>query len=75
MIKRWENKALPPENEVLALGKQINVNPVLSTILVQRGIKTFEEAKDFFRPSLDQLHDPFLMKDMEEAGLLSRGLE
>jgi single-stranded-DNA-specific exonuclease len=40
--------------------------------LVQRGINTFEEAKAFFRPSLDNLHDPYLMKDMEKAVNASR---
>ena len=38
-----------------------------ATLLLRRGITTFEEAKSFFRPSLDHLHDPFLMKDMEKA--------
>ena len=36
-------------------------------MLVQRGITNYDEAKDFFRPSLDHLHDPFLMKDMDKA--------
>src|SRR5690606_20913579 len=44
-----------------------NVNPVLSSILIQRGIRNFAEAKRFFRPSLNDLHDPFLMKDMDKA--------
>jgi single-stranded-DNA-specific exonuclease len=39
----------------------------VATLLVQRGIETFEDAKNFFRPSLDHLHDPYLMKDMDKA--------
>src|SRR5690606_11304433 len=67
MEKRWRycNKPLPEAIE--ALSRQINVNPYLSSILLQRGITTFEEARSFFRPSLQKLHDPFSMKDMEVA--------
>src|SRR5690606_15958357 len=67
MTKRWIFKEQPDEVEVASLSQQINVNACLSAILLQRGIKNFEEAKTFFRPSLDQLHDPFLMKDMDLA--------
>lgn len=67
MVKRWERKSIPDQQDVEALGQSINVNSYLATILVQRGITTFDQAKDFFRPSLDHLHDPFLMMDMEEA--------
>jgi single-stranded-DNA-specific exonuclease len=49
------------------LTKILNVEDFVATLLVQRGIETFEEAKAFFRPSLDHLHDPYLMKDMEKA--------
>lgn len=49
------------------MAEAININPVLAGILVRRGIDTFDKAKSFFRPSLDELHDPFLMKDMDEA--------
>jgi single-stranded-DNA-specific exonuclease len=45
----------------------LNVDDFVATLLVQRGIETFEDAKHFFRPSLDHLHDPFLMKDMDKA--------
>ncbi len=45
----------------------LGINEVLATLLTQRGITTFDEAKTFFRPSLDDLHDPFLMKDMDRA--------
>src|SRR5690606_6254190 len=49
------------------LARLINTNPYLTTVLLQRGITDFESAKRFFRPTLDQLHDPFLMKDMDRA--------
>jgi len=49
------------------LSKELNVNKIISSMLVKRGIKTFNQAKDFFRPNINQLHDPFLMKDMNEA--------
>ena len=52
---------------VEALGKAINVNTTLANMLVNRGVDSFQKAKDFFRPDLDKLHDPFLMKDMEKA--------
>ena len=45
----------------------MGVDRVIATLLVERGVRTFEEARRFFRPSLEHLHDPFLMKDMEEA--------
>ena len=47
--------------------QELGVNKIIATLLVQRGINTFSEAKDFFRPSLKNLHDPFLMKDMDKA--------
>ena len=49
------------------LSKELNVDKVISSMLVKRGIKTFNQSKDFFRPKISQLHDPFLMKDMNEA--------
>jgi len=67
MIRRWLHKALPPQAEIESLSKSINVNPSLATLLIQRGIRTFDDAKKFFRPSLSDLHSPFLMKDMERA--------
>ncbi len=69
-IKRWTYPH-PLTSEQIAqaesLTASINVNPFLGRLLVQRGITTFEKAKDFFRPSLSHLHDPFLMKDMDKA--------
>jgi single-stranded-DNA-specific exonuclease len=67
MEKRWIYKEAPPRETVEKLSKEININPYLSTVLVQRGTTTFQAAKDYFRPSLDQLHDPLLMKDMQHA--------
>jgi single-stranded-DNA-specific exonuclease len=67
MQKRWIYKNIPAAETIEALGKAININASLATILLQRGIIDFESAKTFFRPSLDHLHDPFLLKDMEPA--------
>lgn len=52
---------------VESLGKEINVNMTLANMLVNRKVNTFQIAKDYFRPDLDKLHDPFLMKDMDKA--------
>lgn len=49
------------------LVKQLNISPIICTLLVQRGIYTYEEAKKFFRPQLSQIHDPFLLNDMDKA--------
>lgn len=67
MDKRWIFKDLPPQDQIERLSSAINTNPYLTAVLLQRGISDFEEAKNFFRPSLDHLHDPFLMKDMDRA--------
>lgn len=52
---------------VESLSKEINVNPTLANMLVNREVDSFQKAKDFFRPDLDKLHDPMLMKDMDKA--------
>lgn len=67
MINRWVRKPIPSQSDIEALSQSINVNPYLSAVLVQRGINSYDKAKEFFRPSLDQLHDPFLMQDMDKA--------
>lgn len=67
MEKRWIYKQTPPREAVEKLSQEININPYLSTILVQRGTNDFDSAKAYFRPTLDKLHDPFLMKDMQQA--------
>lgn len=66
MEKRWVIKPAD-EEKILALQKELQVHPVICRLLVQRGISTFEEAKQFFRPSIDDLHDPYLMKGMHLA--------
>src|SRR5215210_1275545 len=66
MTKRWVNSQTD-EDTAQALQEQLKIHPVLCRLLVQRHIKTFEQAHEFFRPSLDKLHDPFLMKDMDKA--------
>ncbi|GHB88047.1 single-stranded-DNA-specific exonuclease RecJ [Persicitalea jodogahamensis] len=68
--KRWISAAeLTTEQSTSAntLAKAINVSPFLASLLVQRGVRNFEEAKDFFRPDLSSLHDPFAMEDMDKA--------
>ncbi len=67
IVKRWLYKETPAAEKVEALSAAINVNRFISSILLQRGIEDFETARNFFRPSLDNLHDPFLMKDMHKA--------
>lgn len=64
---RWTLKPKPSEDTVKHLAKALNVEDFVATLLVQRGIETFEDAKRFFRPCLDDLHDPYLMKDMDKA--------
>ena len=64
---RWTIKAKPEEHKIKALAKALNVEDLVAQLLLQRGISTYEEAKLFFRPELEHLHDPFLMKDMDIA--------
>ena len=66
MEKRWRILNSDKEKtETLFTG--LKIHPALCSILVQRGIDTYEKAKQFFRPQLSDLHDPFLMKDMDKA--------
>jgi single-stranded-DNA-specific exonuclease len=67
MEKIWELKKQGDPNEIKHLSAALNVNMTIARLLVQRGITTFNEAKAFFRPRLSDLHDPFLMKDMDKA--------
>lgn len=67
MQKQWRAKTEPDKKTVEALAASINVNKVLSGILVQRGIDDFEKAKNFFRPQYAHMHDPFIMKGMAKA--------
>ncbi|GAB5552685.1 MAG: single-stranded-DNA-specific exonuclease RecJ [Saprospiraceae bacterium] len=66
MQKRWKIKETN-EQEVEALQQSYSVSPLISRLLVQRDINTAEKAEAFFNPSLQDLHDPFLMKDMQKA--------
>ena len=66
-MKRWVLKEQGESSVIQHLSEVLNINPTLANLLAQRGITTFEEAKSFFRPSLDDLHDPFLMNDMKVA--------
>lgn len=67
VAKRWALKDIPDEEMIGLLSQAINVSPPVATILAQRGIRDYDSAKTFFRPTLDMLHDPFLMKDMDVA--------
>ena len=67
MEKRWVINEPGDEETVASLMESLGVDRVIANLLVQRGITGFDQAKAFFRPSLDDLHDPFLMKDMTKA--------
>jgi single-stranded-DNA-specific exonuclease len=67
MQKRWSVREMPDQGNVEKLASELNIDPVLSAILLQRGITDFEDARFFFRPDIRHLHDPFLMADMEKA--------
>lgn len=64
---RWTIKPKPSEEKVKLLAEALNVEEFVATLLVQRGIETFEQARQFFRPTLEDLHNPYLMKDMDKA--------
>lgn len=64
---RWTIKPKPETEQIDRLAKALKVDRLVAQLLVQRGITTYEEAKKFFRPQLEDLHDPFLMKDMDLA--------
>jgi single-stranded-DNA-specific exonuclease len=64
--KRWATKSVDPA-KVNALQKALQVHPALPTLLVQRGIEEFEQARAYFRPRLEDLHSPWLFKDMDKA--------
>ena len=65
--KRWVVKSQGDAQAVAALSTGLGISPVLANLLVQRGIDTLEKASRFFKPRLEELHDPFLMKDMDRA--------
>ena len=64
---RWTLKPEPNPNITSNLAQELGVDNTIAKLLVQRGIETFEQAKSFFRPSLENLHNPYLMKDMDKA--------
>jgi len=65
--KRWALKEPGDADLTAALSRTLNISPILAGLLVGKGITTYEEAKKFFRPDIKDLHDPFLMKDMDKA--------
>ena len=67
MEKKWVIKDNTDSNLVTKLSNELRVSKVIAKILIQRGITTYREARNFFRPKLEHLHDPFLMKDMDIA--------
>lgn len=67
MEKTWIPADNSKTSDTDALAAALKVDPLVAKLLLQRGIRTYEEARNFFRPDLEQLHDPFLMKDMSEA--------
>ncbi|MEJ4088360.1 single-stranded-DNA-specific exonuclease RecJ [Galbibacter orientalis] len=66
-MTRWTVKASHNKEAINSLSETLGVDTVIASLLLQREITNYEEAKKFFRPSLSHLHDPFLMKDMEKA--------
>ena len=62
---KWILKESADAEKVNRLAAEIGIDRVLAELLVKRGVETFEQARAFFRPSLSNLHDPFLMKDMD----------
>ncbi len=64
---RWNFVKEPEEEKITHLSKVLQVSPVISKLLLNRGIETYQQAKEFFRPSLSDIHNPFLMKDMDLA--------
>lgn len=67
MKKNWVIKASGNEDVIVSLSRELGIERPLAQLLVQRGITTFEDARKFFRPNLSNMHDPFLMKDMDLA--------
>ncbi len=55
----WKQKPKAAQVEIDQLSKEINVNSILANMLINRGVRSFEDAKKYFRPSLSELHDPF----------------
>ena len=64
---RWTLKPRLESEKVKLLQNELQIDEVVAALLLQRGIESYEAAKTFFRPSLNDLHDPYLMKDMDVA--------
>ena len=64
---RWTIKTKPEKEKVQKLQSELQVDELIATLLLQRGVENYDQAKTFFRPSLDDLHNPYLMKDMDKA--------
>jgi single-stranded-DNA-specific exonuclease len=67
MNRNWVIKATANEETITSLASELGIDRPLAQLLIQRNIHTYKEAKDFFRPDLANLHDPFLMKNMDVA--------
>jgi len=67
MNKNWVIKAAGNEEAITSLASELGIDRPLAQLLTQRNVNTYKEAREFFRPDLDDLHDPFLMKDMHVA--------
>ncbi|MBO7397336.1 MAG: DHH family phosphoesterase, partial [Bacteroidales bacterium] len=65
--RQWKVKAPADEGRAAQLAAELGIDRVLANLLVQRGVQSFEQARSFFRPRLEDLHDPFLMADMDKA--------
>ena len=63
-MKNWIEKEQPSKDEIQSLNETLKIPAFICSLLLQRNINSLEKAKQFFRPNLDLLHDPFLMKDM-----------
>ncbi len=67
MEKRWVENKMTDEKVISQLADQLNITSIIAELLINRGITNYTEAEQFFRPRIEHLHDPFLMKDMETA--------
>ena len=64
---RWTIKSKPEKEKVQKLQSELQIDELIATLLLQRGVENYDQAKTFFRPSLKDLHNPYLMKDMDKA--------
>lgn len=67
ILMRWTLKSKPEKEKVQKLQSELQVDEIIATLLIQRGVETYDQAKTFFRPTLNDLHNPYLMKDMDKA--------